>query len=190
MVRCGEGCSLGQTAGLRGRKRSLFEGGVASPLLVSWPAGGVPRGHSDATSVLNAVDLLPTLCRLGGVALPAGYLPDGEDVAAALLRGRPSKRRRSLLWEYQGFVHTQHTKDGWPWLAVREGDWKLVLSGDRQRKELFDLSNDRAEKTDLAAANGHAHAEVVARLERDVLAWQMGLHPGRLGNRTLLSRLL
>ena len=187
VVRCGEGCSLGQTAGLRGRKRSLFEGGVASPLFVSWPAGGVPSGHSDATSVLNAVDLLPTLCRLAGVALPAGYLPDGEDVAAALLRGRPSKRRRSLLWEYQGFVHTQHTKDGWPWLAVREGDWKLVLSGDRQRTELFDLSNDRAEKKDLAAAIGNAHAEVVARLERDVLAWQMGLHPGRLGNRTLSS---
>ena len=182
VLRCGEGCSVGQTAGLRGRKRSLFEGGVASPLLVSWPSGGVRSGHADATSVLNAVDLLPTLCALAGAVMPAGYQPDGEDVTAAMIRGQPVKRRRSLLWEYQGFAHTQHTKDGWAWLAVREGNWKLVASGDRRRVELFDLERDPFEKASVAEAA--ANAAVVARLERAVVGWQAELPPGRLGNRT------
>ena len=182
VLRCGEGCSVGQTAGLRGRKRSLFEGGVASPLLVSWPSGGVRSGHADATSVLNAVDLLPTLCTLAGAVMPAGYQPDGEDVTGAMIRGQPVKRRRSLLWEYQGFAHTQHTKDGWAWLAVREGKWKLVASGDRRRVELFDLESDPFEKASVAEAA--ANAAVVARLERAVVGWQAELPPGRLGNRT------
>ena len=55
---------------------------------MSWPEGGVPRRYVDATTVLNAVDLLPTLCAVARAPLPRGYVPDGEDVTPAL-RGVP-----------------------------------------------------------------------------------------------------
>ena len=57
--------SIGQTGGLRGRKRSLFEGGVRVPFIVRWP-GHTPAGAKDDTTVFTAVDLLPTLCASAG----------------------------------------------------------------------------------------------------------------------------
>ena len=53
--------SIGSTGGLRGRKRSLFEGGVRVPFIVRWP-GHTPEGKKNNSTVLTAVDLLPTLC--------------------------------------------------------------------------------------------------------------------------------
>lgn len=62
------------------------------PFLVRWP-GRTPAGRQDDTTVLTAVDLLPTLCAAAGVALPADYRGDGENLLEALL-GRPVARRK------------------------------------------------------------------------------------------------
>ena len=61
--------SIGQTGGLRGQKRSLFEGGVRVPFIVRWP-GHTPAGAKNDTTVFTAVDLLPTLCAAAGVSCP------------------------------------------------------------------------------------------------------------------------
>ena len=74
--------SIGETGGLRGRKRSLFEGGVRVPFIVRWP-GHTPAGAKNDTTVFTAVDLLPTLCAAAGVTLPADYQGDGENLLAA-----------------------------------------------------------------------------------------------------------
>ena len=57
--------SVGETGGRRGRKRSLFEGGMQSPFIVRWP-GHTPAGVKDDSSVIAAVDLLPTFCAAAG----------------------------------------------------------------------------------------------------------------------------
>lgn len=168
--RMGEGwgtwASVGQTAGLRGRKRSLFEGGVRVPFLVRWP-GHTPAGATNTATVLTAVDLLPTLCAAAGVTPQQGYAGDGEDLAAAL-RGEPAVRTRPIFWEWRG---NATEPDWWPRLAVRDGDWKLVTTYDGRRVELHDLATDRAERTDVAKQ----HPDVVARLTRLALDWKASL---------------
>ena len=168
--RMGEGwgtwASVGQTAGLRGRKRSLFEGGVRVPFLVRWP-GHTPAGATNTATVLTAVDLLPTLCAAAGVTPQQGYAGDGEDLAAAL-RGEPAVRTRPIFWEWRG---NATEPDWWPRLAVRDGDWKLVMTYDGRRVELHDLATDRAERTDVAKQ----HPDVVARLTRLALDWKASL---------------
>ncbi|QDU89708.1 Arylsulfatase [Pirellulimonas nuda] len=158
--------SVGTTGGLRGRKRSLFEGGVRTPLLVRWP-GHAPAGTTNDTTVLTAVDLLPTLCAAAGAELPAGYQGDGENLLAAL-RGEAPTRSRPVFWQWRG---NQTEPDWWPRLAVRDGDWKLVLTDDAQRVELHRLSDDRAEATDVAAQ----HPEIVERLTKLALDWKATL---------------
>jgi arylsulfatase A-like enzyme len=87
-----------RTVGLRGSKLSLYEGGVRLPF-IAWGPGIVPAGVTNDATVLAAVDLFPTLCRLCGAPLQAGYEGDGEDMSPALL-GKSPRRTRSLFWEY------------------------------------------------------------------------------------------
>ncbi len=162
----GTWASVGQTGGLRGKKRSLFEGGVRVPFLVRWP-NHAPAGTTNTATALSAVDLLPTLCAAAGVALPDTYRGDGENLLAAL-RGEPVRRTRPLFWEWRG---NDREPDWWPRLAVREGDWKLVMNHDGSRVELHDLVHDRAEAKDVAAG----HPEVAERLKQLARDWKTTL---------------
>ena len=74
---------VGSAGPFRGRKRSLYEGGVRVPFIVRWP-GHVPSGRIDDTSVVAGCDLLPTVCHLAGADVPKDHALDGEDVSDIL----------------------------------------------------------------------------------------------------------
>ena len=59
----------------------------------------------------------------------------------------------------------------WPRLAIRKGDWKLVMNYDGSRKELYHVPQDRTEQNNLSAA----HPERVAQLSRELGAWKKTL---------------
>ncbi len=158
--------SVGDTGGLRGRKRSLFEGGVRTPFIVRWP-GHTSAGAKNEKTVVTAVDLLPTLCAAAGVKLPADYHGDGEDLLDAF-NGKEVRRRRPIFWEWRG---NKTEPDWWPRLAVREDDWKLVMNYDASRVELHRLLDDRAEAKNVAKEN----REIVTRLSRLALDWKSAL---------------
>jgi N-acetylgalactosamine-6-sulfatase len=158
--------SVGSSGGLRGEKRSLFEGGVRVPFLVRWP-GRTPAGAINDTTAVTAVDLLPTLSTAAGITLPADYRGDGEDLLAALT-GQLVKRTKPIFWDWTGKAADPHW---WPRIAVRDGDWKLLLTADVQRVALHRLTTDRAEAVDLAKD----HPEIVARLTQLALAWKATL---------------
>ncbi|HEY2574573.1 MAG TPA: sulfatase-like hydrolase/transferase, partial [Verrucomicrobiaceae bacterium] len=160
--------SIGSTGGMRGRKRSLFEGGVRVPFLLRWP-GHAPAGMKNESTVFSAVDLLPTLCAAAEIPLPAEYRGDGENLLAAF-SGKSVSRTRPIFWEWTG---KNAEPDWWPRLAVREGEWKLVLTDDTKRVELHRIPSDRAESTD----NAKDYPEVVARLTKLVLDWKATLPP-------------
>src|SRR5690606_22292458 len=118
----------GSPGPFRGRKRSLYEGGVRVPFIVRWP-GQIPSKRVDETSVVSAVDFLPTVCRLAGVDLPADYHGDGEDVSD-ILRGATGARTSPLLWEWR-FRIAGYPVHHSPLLSIRDGDWKLLLNPDK-----------------------------------------------------------
>jgi N-acetylgalactosamine-6-sulfatase len=162
---------VGNTGPLRARKRSLYEGGIRTFGLLRWP-GHVPIGHVDETSVISAVDFLPTICKLTGVNVPANVQPDGEDVSDIWL-GHPRTRTKPLFWEWlfdvQGEDYTP------PALAIREGDWKLFVNHDGSDAQLFQIPQDISEEHNVAAA----HPGIVRSLSAKVLAWQKSLPPSK-----------
>src|SRR4051794_32564923 len=162
-----------RTAGLRGSKLSLYEGGVRVPLLVRWP-GRVPAGRVDEQTVAGAVDLLPTLCAVAGAGLPRDTALDGEDLSAALF-GEPVVRKRPLFWEYgrnqQFFSYPRAPRDRSPNVAVRDGRWKLLVNDDGSGAELYDLAADPDEARDLAAAR----PDLARRLAKQALDWRRSL---------------
>jgi len=160
--------------GMRGSKLSLYEGGIRMPCIVRWP-GAAPAGRTDNESVLAAVDLLPTLVDIAGAKLPEGVAFDGQNVRSALTGQAISERKSPLFWEYgrndEFFKYPGKVVDRSPRLAVREGNWKLLLNHDGSGAELYDLAVDRNETNNLAQQK----PEVVKSLSEKLLAWQRTL---------------
>jgi len=156
--------SIGETGGLRGRKRSLFEGGIRVPFIVRWP-GHTPANAKNDTTVFTAVDLLPTFCAAAGITPPADAKGDGENLLPAL-QGKAVSRTRPIFWLHKG---GNGEPDWWPRLAVRNGKWKLLTTYDGARSELHDLTADRAEEA--AKDQTKQQPEIAARLTKLVLDW-------------------
>jgi arylsulfatase A-like enzyme len=128
---------------LRGVKRDLYEGGIRSPFIAWWPGTIAPGRTSDHISA--GWDLFPTFIELAG-----GTLPDKIDGISLVptLRGQGEQRRHShLYWEF----YEQGGKR-----AVRIGDVKAIQLGlDKSLDgpiEVYDLSTDLGETTDIASA--------------------------------------
>jgi N-acetylgalactosamine-6-sulfatase len=162
---------VGSPGPFRGRKRSLYEGGVRVPFIVRWP-GKVPAARIDDSSVLAGIDFMPTLCGVTGVEMPANHVPDGEDVSDILF-GRSRARTKPLFWEWR-FNIAGHVWNRSPQLAIRAGNWKLMMNPDRSRTELYDIPRDLLQVDNLAAA----HPDVVAKLSDQVLAWHRQMPDG------------
>lgn len=161
----------GSTGGFRGRKWSLYEGGIRMPLIVRWP-GKVPADAVNDKSVVAAVDFFPTFCQLAGVKPPQADFA-GEDMSAAFL-GKPQQRTKPLFWEYgrdSRYLRPGKKSDRSPNCALRAGDWKLLVNADGSRVELYDLAKDPRETTNLA----QRRPKVAGRLKKRLLEWRKGL---------------
>jgi len=167
---------IGNAGPLRGRKRSLYEGGVRVPFLVRWPQG-TPAGCVNSHTVISGADLLPTLCELAGAPVPEAVKATlrGQSVAAAVRGDQTFQRTKPLMWEWR-FRIFNHPWNRSPILAIRDGRWKLLLNPDHSRVELYDIPADPSEQNNLAAQQ----ANVVAGLSEKVLAWQSALPPGMI----------
>ena len=161
-----------RTGGLRGSKISLYEGGTRMPFIVRWP-GHAPVGRVDESSVLNGVDLFPTFCRIAGARLPKNGRFDGQDVSAAFV-GKKVTRKQPMFWEYgrnNNSFGYPHGRDRSPNVAVRDGDWKLLINADGSNAQLYNLADDRNETTDVA----EAHPKIAKRLSERALEWRKSL---------------
>ena len=149
------------TGGLRGRKGTLYEGGIRVPLIARWP-GHVPAGKTSAWIGAH-YDLVPTLLGLAGASVPAGL--DGLSFAMVLLggelRGERAPEHEFLLWEFHGYGGQQ---------AVRLGRWKGVrfdLLTEFSSLELYDLETSERETKNVAAENPEVVARLLSILERE-----------------------
>jgi arylsulfatase A-like enzyme len=154
-----------RTAGLRGAKVSLYEGGMRMPF-IAWGAG-VPAGKTDSGSVVTATDLMPSFAALAGIKKIAPG--DGED-KSAVFYGKAATRKKDIYWEYGrndiSFGYPRNA-DRSPSLAMRSGRWKLLMNPDGSRVELYDLLTDKNETTNLAATS----PETVASMKIKLLNW-------------------
>lgn len=166
----------GRAGAFRGVKGTLYEGGIRSPLIV-WGPGYVEKskiGSSNSSSVFAAFDLAPSLLSLAQVSAPADVKFDGENVAPVLLGKSESSRHAPLFWRRPPDRRTvQNTLQ--PDLAVRDGNWKLLCEFDGSKPQLYDLTTDASETTNVAGRN----PDVVARLTRAVLNWHESLPPDK-----------
>jgi arylsulfatase len=167
----GEGWANVSNTPFRLYKHWQHEGGIATPLIAHWPLGipSARRGKLEAQPG-HLIDLMATCVELGqaqqayprerhGVAIPPC---EGVSLVPAF-HGQPLHRQQPLFWEHEGNR------------AVRDSSWKLVANGPKGAWELYDLSQDRSEMTDVAAR----HPERVAQLGQRWNEWaqRVGVQP-------------
>lgn len=120
---------------LRGKKGTVYEGGIRVPALVSWPDQLKPR---DENSPIHVADWFPTFAALAGYSPKADLKWDGAD-RWPVLTGQAKPESRVLYWLGPGANS----------LALRKGDLVLIRHKNKP-DELYDLAADPGQKTDLA----------------------------------------
>ncbi|WP_394766719.1 arylsulfatase [uncultured Paludibaculum sp.] len=146
----------------RGGKYSAYDGGTRVPFLLKWP-GKVKPQVSEA--MVCQVDLLSSFASLTGQKLPSEAGPDSLDVLPALL-GQSKKGRDSLV-EHAGA------------LSLVVGDWKVIEAhpgpktnetrnelGNDASPQLFHISEDPGEQTNVAAQNPGKVKEMLEMLNK------------------------
>jgi uncharacterized sulfatase len=130
---------------LRGFKRDLYEGGIRVPMIAWWPETISPGGTTEHLTCFQ--DFLPTACQLAEVDIPDGI--DGLSYVPTLL----GKSQERLAHPFLYFRYGERQ-------AVRKGKWKAVRVADDEPTELFDLSTDIGEQTDISSENPGLVAEL------------------------------
>lgn len=153
----------------RGSKISLYEAGIRMPFIVHWPAKVAP-GEVNDESVISAVDILPSLCELTGAKLPNGYNGNGEEMTDAILGTSKETRKKDLLWDYGRYDFFNRPPQSYhqsPHLAIRRGDWKLLINSDGTEMELYNIKKDQNETTNIA----HKQPDLASELSGRVIDW-------------------
>jgi arylsulfatase A len=161
--------SFGSPGLLRGMKLHMYEGGIRVPGIIRWP-GRVKPGTVCGEPV-NGTDILPTLCGMTGVEVPADRPIDGTSILP-IFEGKKLRRRVPLYWRYDRALGKPFT------VAMRQGDWKILANNEMTKFELYNLREDIAEEHDLAerqpkrlAAMKKALAKLHAEIEAEGPKW-------------------
>ena len=146
---------------LSGWKGSTLEGGMREPCLMYWPET-IPSGRI-CNELLTTMDLLPTICEITGVEIPADRIIDGKNILPLMKAEMDAKSPHKAFFYYQ-LEQLQ---------AVRSGDWKLHLPldsmytnihqgtwGPGREMKLYNLSTDIREEFDISAS----HLDIVEQL--------------------------
>ncbi len=156
--------AAGSAGPLRGMKTQLWEGGIRVPLIVRLP-GMVPAGKmSDA--VASSLDFLPSICEFAGVDAPPSKDRDEGISLVPILTGKGKAEKRCLYWEFHGSQRGGPPSGS---VVVREGDWKLHVYFQKEKRELhlYNLATDPGEQEDVL----EQHKDLAARLEKKALEW-------------------
>ena len=162
----------GEAGPFRGFKTHLYEGGVRSPL-IAWGPGIVRKqNHVDTQSVFSAIDIVPTVLRLTDTPFPQDASFDGEPLVDTLL-GNGGSRVQPIFFRRPPDRNSFYGDKDLPDLAVRSGKWKLLCEYDGSEVELYDLSDDLSESTNLA----DQHESIGRELTELVVSWHHSMPP-------------
>ena len=154
----------GVTAGLRGKKRSLYEGGIRVPGLIEWPDMIDKNRKTDFPVVTS--DLLPTACDIVGVTPPSDRPIDGISILP-FIKGEVTTRDSPMKWAYDIQRDNYHA-------AISDDQYKMVATYNERkitRTELYDLTKDPYEQTDIKGEMTDVHD----KLKEDLEAWRLSV---------------
>jgi len=141
----------------------IYEESVRVPFLLRWP-GRIPESRLLSAPV-SLIDLLPTVLELVGVE-SEGRSFQGRSLAASICGDVPLEPEQPI------YLYRRHYEEGrvqgipvaGEKFGIRVGEWKYIEGVEENTRELFNLSSDPAEKTNLYVTSTEKAAELASRL--------------------------
>ncbi|HPA46332.1 MAG TPA: arylsulfatase [bacterium] len=144
------------TAGLRGLKTTVYEGGIRVPFFLRWPE--IFRAGRKIERLAAHIDIMPTLLDLCGISSEDINPMDGTSLLPLLTGRRGAFPERTLYFQW----HRGDVPELYRNCAAVSDKYKLV-DGD----ELYDLLQDPAEQFNIANEN----ADIVSRMRSGYEKW-------------------
>ncbi len=140
-------------------KKNAHQGGIATPLIINWPANIKKKGMV-SKQVGHLIDIMPTLAELGQAKYPSTYkkrtiAPEEGISMVKYLKQPEANNSRTLFWEHLGNC------------AIREGDFKLVKEYPQKEWDLYNLKTDPNELINLA----DQMPDIVKEMDKKYQAW-------------------
>ncbi len=159
-----KGRTQGTAGDFRGRKRSLYEGGVRVPGLMTWPA--VIKNHRETDIPFSTLDYFPTVMDITGFTNTSQPKPIDGISMMPFIEGEMKERPVPIGFEsrkQQAFMNNQY---------------KIYSSDEGEHFELYDIVNDKRETTDIS----EKHPEIVKELSGQLLEWRQSCKNSFAGN--------
>jgi len=153
----------GSAGPFKGRKRSLYEGGVRVPGILEWPAFIKAPGHTDVPC--STLDYLPTILEVLGIGLESSRPLDGMNILPVIF-GVQERRNEPIYFESKRQ------------LAIMYDRFKLYSKDLGASFELYDVLQDGEEQHDLAAEE----PEVVQNMSELLMQWKASCKSSLEGN--------
>lgn len=151
----GNSSDSGRTKGLRGRKRSLYEGGVRVPGLLVWPK--MIKNNRVVSMPCSTSDYFPTVLDALGYKLPKAQERPYDGVSLLpVIKGTMSERSRPIGFESKGQV------------SLTDNRYKIYSKDRGKSYELYDLLADQEEKINIAKQ----HPEIVKSMTQTLEKWR------------------
>lgn len=150
-------------AGLRGRKGSVFNGGVRVPFFMRLPS--LYKGEKDIETIAAHIDVLPTISEICNVDLPDSRKIDGKNLVP-LIQDKPVNWANRPLF----FYWTRRYPELYNNMALQKGAFKLVGQTDYNAPiedfELFNIEKDPYEQTNLVMQNKELASQLKSVLDK------------------------
>ncbi|MGC6581885.1 MAG: sulfatase [Akkermansiaceae bacterium] len=154
----------GTAKNLRGRKRSLYEGGVRVPGLLVWPEKITEARTTSLPCVTS--DYFPTILEVLGHTLPDHQARPYDGVSLLpLIDGKMKERPRPIAFQARKQV------------SLIDNRYKLIRSNPKSSFELYDLIQDEGEQANIA----FKHPEVVSKMKATLAEWQKSCRESNAG---------
>lgn len=149
----GKASDPGSAGPYRGRKRSLYEGGIRVPALIEWPDVISKPSETDFPAVTS--DYLPTILDFLGITIDDPRPLDGISLRS-VFKGEQTLRHRPICFQSRGQV------------ALSGDRYKLIRPSQNATWEMYDLLDDPSESQDIASSQ----TELVEAWSRYIRSWQ------------------
>ncbi len=156
-------------APLRGKKGMRYEGGIRVPMIAAWASANATNpfqsildipADSLETDIVAIFDLFPTLMGVADVSFSHDI--DGYDLRPYFAAIPGTHRPQKLT------IHFPHDHNNDYFTIHRDGDWKLIYNYLADTTELYDLSSDLSEQTNLAASEPDRRMAMVRAMAQDL----------------------